>query len=370
MLERFDEAAVLAVLLASDASRKTGHNFAGTEQLLLGIAGVPGIASETLASFGVYGRNLRPAVLNITGRGTYHVDREIPFTPRAQRVLQLASEQSQKLGSNKIGTEHLLLGLLIENAGVAISALEDLGVDSAEVRTVLFEVMNGMPVPDPIEAAVLISEECVDEFAGALSLEEAVGNLCATYAFIKRSSVSESMLDWVDQKESIIGVYINAQDNYLVICKEGIHYYDGEAKAYIGFNTTVSVELPNTEDDRYLRLILRPGKQVFMLPVWHATEDVLDLFHMYDFIRLTLKTPAAKRDIRTISSKDDLIDYLRQPSVTTEGLTDLAAWLEDGSPRSSWLETLKIDPTVWQDPNALRLMALIFTRFPNCAERN
>lgn len=372
MFERFDQTTVRAIVLATDATRKLGQDAVGTAQLLIGIAGVPGIASGTLASFGVYVKNLRSAVINIVGKGKYLAARDVPFTPKAQRALQLAWEEAESYGCDSIMPEHILVALLANNDDddVAFRVLEELCGDVDEIRSVLVEVINGMPVPVPIEEADWISEGFSHESTGATSLHEATRNLYATYAFIKHDSVPDSMLDWLEQKESLVGVYINAEDNYLAVCKEGIHLYDGDAKVYAGFDNIASVELPDTEDDRYLKLVLRAKKNVLMLPVWHETEDVLDLFHLYDFILFTLKTPAAKRDIRNINSKNDLIDYLRQPSVATESLIDLAAWLEDGSPQVSWLEALKIEQSVWQDPNALRLLALIFTRFPNAAGSN
>jgi len=370
MLERLDETAVRAVMFATEQSRRLGHNFVGTEQLLLGIVGVPGIASGTLAAFGIYVKNLREEVIRIIGKGTGYVSPEVPFTPRANRMFELASQEAESLGSEDIKSEHLLLGLILEGEGVAVRALENLAVDLAELKTVLLEVIHGMPVPEPAEPAVPEIEFDDEQYTRAVSLEEATSNLYASYNFIKRDSVSEGMLDWIDQKESVVGVYINAEDNYLVVCNEGIHCYDGESRTYLGFDTLASVELPIDDDDRYLKLVVRPKNTVVMLPVWHDTEDVPDLYNMYDFIHFTLESPVAKIDIRNISSKRDLIAYLRQPSVTTDGLSDLATWLEEGSPKSSWLDTLKIEPTVWQDSNALRLMALVFTRFPNTAARN
>ena len=71
----------------------------------------------------------------IIGRGSGFVAVEIPFTPRAKRVLELSLEEARHLGHHYIGTEHLLLGLLREGEGVAARVLENLGADATKIRT-------------------------------------------------------------------------------------------------------------------------------------------------------------------------------------------------------------------------------------------
>lgn len=370
MLEQLDETSVRAVLIATNESRKAGHNFVGTEQLLLGVIAVPGMAAQTMAAFGVYVKNLRSVVKSIVGYGSGYVSKEIPFTPRAERVLQIGLEQAGLQDCDSIRPEHLLWALLSDDEGVAIRILEEFfDVEPDHLRSVLTDVMAGMPVPEPAETFIpYIDFDKQPERAS--TWEGAIWNLSTTDSFFRGDSVSQQMLDWLDQKESLIGVYMNADDNYLVLLQQGIHCFDGDAKTYIGFDTIESVELPATEDDRYLKLILRSKSNAYMLPVWHDTEEVPDLILLYDLIHFALQTPAAAAvDLRDISSKADLIRYIRQPSVTSEGLSELAAWLEGGAPDSSWLAALKIDPIVWQDSDALKLMALIFTRFPNCGQR-
>jgi ATP-dependent Clp protease ATP-binding subunit ClpC len=129
MFERFTEKAIKVIMLAQEESRRLGHNFVGTEQILLGLIGEgTGLAFKVLNSMGVSLKDARVEVEKIIGRGTGFVAVEIPFTPRAKRVLELSLEEARQLGHNYIGTEHLLLGLIRENEGVATRVLENLGV--------------------------------------------------------------------------------------------------------------------------------------------------------------------------------------------------------------------------------------------------
>ena len=113
MFERFTEKAIKVIMLAQEEARRLGHNFVGTEQILLGLIGEgTGVAAKVLKSLGVNLKDSRIEVEKIIGRGSGFVAVEIPFTPRAKRVLELSLEEARQLGHNYIGTEHLLLGLI------------------------------------------------------------------------------------------------------------------------------------------------------------------------------------------------------------------------------------------------------------------
>lgn len=143
MFERFTEKAIKVIMLAQEEARRLGHNFVGTEQILLGLIGEgTGIAAKTLKSMGVNLKDARIEVEKIIGRGSGFVAVEIPFTPRAKRVLELSWEEARQLGHNYIGTEHLLLGLIREGEGVAARVLENLGVDLAKVRQHIIRLLG------------------------------------------------------------------------------------------------------------------------------------------------------------------------------------------------------------------------------------
>lgn len=136
MFERFTEKAIKVIMLAQEEARRLGHNFVGTEQILLGLVGEgTGIAAKTLKSMGINLKEARAEVEKIIGRGSGFVAVEIPFTPRAKRVLELSWDEARQLGHNYIGTEHLLLGLIREGEGVAARVLENLGVDLGKIRS-------------------------------------------------------------------------------------------------------------------------------------------------------------------------------------------------------------------------------------------
>jgi len=127
MFERFTEKAIKVIMLAQEEARRLGHNFVGTEQILLGLIGEgTGVAAKVLKSMGVNLKDARVEVEKIIGRGSGFVAVEIPFTPRAKRVLELSLEEARQLGHNYIGTEHLLLGLIREgeNGGFHVGGFQ------------------------------------------------------------------------------------------------------------------------------------------------------------------------------------------------------------------------------------------------------
>ncbi|KAL2935789.1 Chaperone protein ClpC1 chloroplastic [Bienertia sinuspersici] len=148
MFERFTEKAIKVIMLAQEEARRLGHNFVGTEQILLGLIGEgTGIAANVLKSMGINLKDARVEVEKIIGSGSGFVAVGIPFTPRAKRVLELSLEEARQLGKlahchNYIGSEHLLLGLLREGEGVAACVLENLGADPSNIRTQVIRMVG------------------------------------------------------------------------------------------------------------------------------------------------------------------------------------------------------------------------------------
>ena len=136
MFEHFTDKAIKAVMLAQEEARRLGHNFVGTEQILLGLIGEgTGVAAKVLTELGVTLQDARKEVERIIGRGSRPVPTDIPFTPKVKRVFEQALTEARALGHNYIGPEHLLLGLLREGEGVAAKVLANLDVDLEQVRT-------------------------------------------------------------------------------------------------------------------------------------------------------------------------------------------------------------------------------------------
>lgn len=135
MFRRFTERAIKTIMLAQEESRRLGHNFVGTEQILLGLIGEGGgIGAKALKAAGVKLDDARREVESIIGRGNDVESIEIPFTPKAKMVLDYAKQESRHLGHRHIGTEHLLLGSLRVPDGVAVRVLENLGINLPDLR--------------------------------------------------------------------------------------------------------------------------------------------------------------------------------------------------------------------------------------------
>jgi ATP-dependent Clp protease ATP-binding subunit ClpA len=144
MFEKFTQKAITVIMHAQDEARRLKHNFVGTEQVLIGlISEATGTAAKCLKSAGVTLKDARVQEERIIGRGSGFVAVEIPFTPRAKRVLELTWGEARKLGHNYIDTEHLLLGLLTEGEGVAARVLENLGVNLNTLKTSVLEAVSG-----------------------------------------------------------------------------------------------------------------------------------------------------------------------------------------------------------------------------------
>jgi len=143
MFERFTDSAIKVIRVAHEEARRLGHNFVGTEQLLLGLVGEGnGVAAKVLKSLGVTLKDAREEIEKIIGRGSGFVAVEIPFTPRSKRVLELSLEESRLLGQDYVGTEHLLLGLIRDGEGVAAKVFINLRVDAREIRAKVIEMLS------------------------------------------------------------------------------------------------------------------------------------------------------------------------------------------------------------------------------------
>ncbi|MBD2671616.1 ATP-dependent Clp protease ATP-binding subunit [Arthrospira platensis FACHB-439] len=147
MFEYFSDKAIKAVMLSQEEARRLGHNFVGTEQLLLGIIGEgTSIAAKVLSDQNLNLDNTRREIESIIGRGSGFMPPEIPFTPRAKRVFESAMKEARQLGNNYIAPEHILLGLLQDEEGVAAKVLENFGIERRQLRTELIKNL-GEEVP-------------------------------------------------------------------------------------------------------------------------------------------------------------------------------------------------------------------------------
>ncbi|MBD2433606.1 MULTISPECIES: ATP-dependent Clp protease ATP-binding subunit [Fischerella] len=143
MFEHFTSEAIKVVMLAQEEARRLGHNFVGTEQILLGLLGEGnGVAAKVLTELGVTLKDARREVERIIGRGSGYLPPEIPFTPKVKTLFEQAFKEARSLGHNYIGTEHLLLGLTEAGEGVAAKVLQNLGVDLKNIRTTVIRLLG------------------------------------------------------------------------------------------------------------------------------------------------------------------------------------------------------------------------------------
>ncbi len=144
MLNRFTQRAQKAILLAQREAKRLNHDYLGTEHILLGLIVLgEGVAAQVLQDLGIDLKKVRREVEKMVGTGdNILLVGEVPFTPRAKKVLELAVQEAQDMGHNYVGTEHLLLGLIREEEGVAAKVLEGLGASLELVRGQIINLLG------------------------------------------------------------------------------------------------------------------------------------------------------------------------------------------------------------------------------------
>jgi dihydroneopterin aldolase len=146
VFERFTKRARKVVVYAQEEARRFNHSYIGTEHLLLGLLHEDeGVAARALERLNVTLRGAREQLESIVGYGEEGTGAQAPFTPRSKKVLELALREAMQLGHNYIGSEHILLGLVRENEGVASQMLSSMGVEADEVRRELARMLPGEP---------------------------------------------------------------------------------------------------------------------------------------------------------------------------------------------------------------------------------
>jgi ATP-dependent Clp protease ATP-binding subunit ClpA len=148
VFERFTERARQVVVLAQEEARTLKHDYVGTEHLLLGLLREEhGLAARALESLDITVERVRAQVVQIVGAGEELTADQIPFTPRAKQVLELALREAMNLGHNYIGTEHILLGLIREDEDIAVGILLDFGAGSETIRDAVIGMLSGSKAP-------------------------------------------------------------------------------------------------------------------------------------------------------------------------------------------------------------------------------
>ncbi|MCL6615192.1 MAG: AAA family ATPase, partial [Firmicutes bacterium] len=177
MYERFTERARKVLYLSQQEAKRLGHNYVGTEHLLLGlVAEGEGVAATALKSIGINLQKVRSEVEKIIGTGDAPYLGEVTLTPRAKRVLELALDEGRQLGHNYIGTEHIILGLIRESEGVAAQVLKNMGADLEKVRRQVLSQLGGA-APSPVGGGGPQATQTLNQFGQDLTEMARIGKL-------------------------------------------------------------------------------------------------------------------------------------------------------------------------------------------------
>lgn len=152
MAGRFTQRAEKVFVLAEEIARRMGHNVIGTEHILLAlIEEGEGVAAKALKEIGLDPEKISGKIVSITGINSPYNGEEVALSPRVKRVVQLATEEAARQGVNYIGTEHVLLGLIIEGEGIAARVLADLKVNPEKIWEHVIALLGGesegIPMP-------------------------------------------------------------------------------------------------------------------------------------------------------------------------------------------------------------------------------
>jgi ATP-dependent Clp protease ATP-binding subunit ClpC len=152
--ERFTERAKKVLTLAQEEAERSHHSYIGTEHLLLGLLREgEGLASKVLGNLGVEINKVRATIESVLGRNERIIIQQIIPTSRVKKVIEISFEEARRMGNNYVGTEHLLLGLLIEGEGIAAHVLEDLGANLEKVRGEIDRLLHESGLEEETAAA-------------------------------------------------------------------------------------------------------------------------------------------------------------------------------------------------------------------------
>src|SRR5205823_1345071 len=171
MFDRFTDRARKVMGLARQEAQRFNHDYIGTEHILLGLVQEgSGVAASVLKNLDIDLKKIRQEVEKLVSTGTTMVTMgQLPFTPRAKKVLELSLEEASNLGHTYIGTEHLLLGLIRESEGIAAQVLRNLKVKVEDVREEVLELLGAEPTEANASAGGGSEEGGGEEPAGGAS---------------------------------------------------------------------------------------------------------------------------------------------------------------------------------------------------------
>lgn len=237
MFDRFTDRAKKVMNLARQEAQRFNHEYLGTEHVLLGLVQEgSGVAANVLKNMGVDLARIRAEIEKLVKSGPSMVTMgQLPFTPRAKKVLELSMEEAHNLGHNYIGTEHLLLGLIKENEGIAAKVLTNLGVKLEDVREEVLEFLGADPTED--DEDIETSDDIGGE-PGGKSKTPALDSFGRDLTELARSDKLDAVIGREHEIERVIQILSRRRKNNPVLLGEpGVgktSIVEGLAQAIIG----------------------------------------------------------------------------------------------------------------------------------------
>src|SRR5205823_2221402 len=211
--ERFTERAKKVLTLAQEEAERSHHSYIGTEHLLLGLLREgEGLAAKVLNNLGVEINKVRATIESVLGRNERIIIQQIIPTSRVKKVIEISFEEARRMGNNYVGTEHLLLGLLIEGEGIAAHVLEDLGANLEKVRGEIDRLLHESGLDEEAATAKkpsktpLLDQFCRDltDLAAKNTLDPVIGRETEIERVVQILSRREVVL-FIDELHTLVG---------------------------------------------------------------------------------------------------------------------------------------------------------------------
>jgi len=221
MFDRFTDRAKKVMNLARQEAQRFNHEYLGTEHILLGLVQEgSGVAANVLKNMGIDLNKIRAEVEKIVKTGPSMVTMgQLPFTPRAKKVLELSMEEASNLGHNYIGTEHLLLGLIKENEGIAAQVLMNLGVKLEDVREEVLDFLGADREEEEEEEGAPSSEPAAQQ-SNSKSKTPALDSFGRDLTELAREGKLDAVIGRANEIERVIQILSRRTKNNPVLLGE------------------------------------------------------------------------------------------------------------------------------------------------------